>query len=68
MKITIDRFEEGFAVCLSDSGAHIDIPSEFLPKDASEGKSYEMSFTELTDDENDRKERIAAKAKRLWAD
>ncbi len=68
MKITIDRFEENFAVCLSDDGKHIDIPVSFLPENAVEGKTYDMSFTELVDEENERKERIAVKAGRLWAD
>ncbi len=68
MKITIDRFEEGFAVCLSDGGEHIDIPVSFLPEGAAEGKTYDMSFTELADEEAERKKRIEAKARRLWAD
>ena len=30
MKITVDRFEGKYAVCLTDGGIHLDIPSVLL--------------------------------------
>lgn len=67
MKITIDRFEEGFAVCLTEDNIKIDIPSGFI-QDASEGDVYELTFKKLPDQKDIRHKAIEGKAKRLWAD
>ena len=37
MELSIDRFEGDYAVCISDSGASLDIPVSLLPPGAAEG-------------------------------
>lgn len=68
MKITIDRFEGEYAVCLTDDNIKIDIPAVLLPEGASEGNMYNMRFERLADEEKTVHERIEKKARRLWAD
>ena len=68
MKITIDRFEGEYAVCMTDDNIKIDIPAVLLPEGASEGNMYDMHFERLADEEKAVHERIEKKARRLWAD
>ena len=68
MIITIDRFEDIYAVCLTDSNIKIDIPKSLLPEDAREGSIYDMSFTKCCEKETRSKKRISEKAKKLWND
>lgn len=68
MIVTIDRFEDAFAVCLTDEKIKIDIPTALLPDGVKEGKIYDMQFIELIDEEEKRHKRITSKAKKLWAD
>lgn len=67
MKITVDRFEGKYAVCLTDDGIHLDIPSVLL-KGASEGDVYDMELKKLPDERKRRRASIEEKAKKLWAD
>lgn len=41
MHFSIDRFENGIAVCVNDSGLSIDIPASLLPPEAREGSIIE---------------------------
>lgn len=41
MKLTIDRFEEFFAVCECEDGTLVRVPKEELPEDAREGSILE---------------------------
>lgn len=68
MCITIDRFEGNFAVCETEDRLMIDIPTSILPSGASEGCIYEMGFTELKPEEEERRKRINEKVNKLWAD
>ena len=56
MKITVDRFEGKYAVCLTDGGIHLDIPSVLL-EGASEGDVYDMELKKLPEER-----------KKLWVD
>lgn len=67
MKITVDRFEGKYAVCLTDDGIHLDIPSVLL-EGASEGDVYDMELKKLPDERKRRRASIEEKAKKLWAD
>ena len=67
MKITVDRFEGKYAVCLTDDGIHLDIPSVLL-EGASEGDVYDISFSKLPEERQKRHASVEAKAKKLWAD
>lgn len=67
MKITVDRFEEKYAVCFTEDKIKIDIPSGLIP-DASEGDIYDMTFRKLPEERKKRHASIEEKAKRLWAD
>ena len=67
MKITVDRFEEKYAVCFTEDKIKIDIPSRLIP-DASEGDIYDMTFRKLPEERKKRHASIEEKAKRLWAD
>ena len=67
MKITVDRFEGKYAVCLTDDGIHLDIPSVLL-EGASEGDVYDMELKKLPDERKRRRASIEEKTKKLWAD
>ncbi|HEY3274848.1 MAG TPA: DUF3006 domain-containing protein [Methanocella sp.] len=46
MKVTIDRFEDGFAVLLvRGEDAHIDFPVSLLPEEAKEGDILDIEIT-----------------------
>ena len=67
MKITVDRFEEKYAVCYTDDSLRLDIPSVLL-EGASEGDVYDMELKKLPDERKRRRASIEEKAKKLWAD
>ena len=67
MKITVDRFEENYAVCYTDDSLRLDIHSSLLP-DAGEGEVYDISFSKLPEERKKRHASVEAKAKKLWAD
>ena len=67
MKITVDRFEENYAVCYTDDSLRLDIPSVLL-EGASEGDVYDMELKKLPDERKRRRASIEEKAKKLWAD
>lgn len=66
MKITIDRFEGGFAIVEKEDRTFFDLPLALVPEGAAEGSVLDISIDKET--ENSRRERIEEKAKRLWAD
>lgn len=67
MKITVDRFEENYAVCYTDDSLRLDIPSVLL-EGASEGDVYDISFSKLPEERKKRHASVEAKAKKLWVD
>lgn len=67
MKITVDRFEENYAVCYTDDSLRLDIPSSLLPG-AGEGDVYDMELKKLPEERKKRHASIEEKAKKLWAD
>lgn len=67
MKITVDRFEENYAVCYTDDSLRLDIPSSLLP-DAGEGDVYDMELKKLPEERKKRHASIEEKAKKLWVD
>ena len=67
MKITVDRFEENYAVCYTDDSLRLDIPSVLL-EGASEGDVYDMELKKLPEERKKRHASIEEKAKKLWAD
>lgn len=67
MKITVDRFEENYAVCYTDDSLRLDIPSSLLPG-AREGDVYDMELKKLPEERKKRHASIEEKAKKLWAD
>lgn len=64
MKVTIDRFEEGFAVIELENGETADMPCILIPDGAKEGDIIEIRIdaqeTEL------RKQRISRKSENLF--
>lgn len=68
IRITIDRFEGNFAICETGDKQMIDIPVSILPEGSHEGGIYEVGFTELKPEEEERKKRINEKINKLWAD
>ncbi|HHW67101.1 MAG: hypothetical protein PWP07_2052 [Epulopiscium sp.] len=64
MFITIDRFENGFAVVELENGKVIDMPKELIPEGAKEGTVLEIR---IDDQETEKRKReIEEMAKDLW--
>lgn len=64
MFITIDRFENGFAVVELENGKVIDMPKELIPEGAKEGTVLEIC---IDDQETEKRKReIEEMAKDLW--
>lgn len=68
-KLTVDRIEEGFAVCECEDLSHISIPVESFDFEVREGMIIRISddgnYKEDTDEETSMKEKIAALQKKL---
>lgn len=64
MKITIDRFEEEFAIVELENGEIIEIPKVILPIEAKEGDV--VSITVEKTETEERKKRIQNKFDRLF--
>lgn len=68
-KLTVDRIEEGFAVCECEDLSHITIPVESFDFTVREGMIITISddgkYREDTDEEILAKEKIAALQKKL---
>jgi hypothetical protein len=47
MKVTIDRFEDGYAVLLirGEESVHIDFPAKYLPEGCKEGDILDIGIT-----------------------
>lgn len=67
-RITIDRFEGNLAICETEDKLMLDIPVSILPNGAHEGSIYEVGFTQLKPEEEERHKRINEKVNRLWVD
>lgn len=68
MKITVDRIEGNYAVCFNNNHEQIDIPVSFFSSPLKEGLIFDITFTELKDEEEIVHERISKKASQLWVD
>lgn len=68
-KLTVDRIEEGFAVCECEDLSHISISVESFDFEVREGMIIRISddgkYKEDTDEETSMKEKIAALQKKL---
>ena len=65
MKIIIDRFEEGFAVCEMPDGTMVNIPKIVL-ENAAEGDVINVTVDK--DETDRRKDKIDKLMKDVWAD
>lgn len=71
MKLIIDRFEGGFAVCETETKEFINIPKEDIPSEAKEGDvvvQNEHGYQIDTQETDDRKNRINKKLRNLFVD
>jgi len=65
-KLTIDRFEDGFAVVETPGRHFYNIPIALMPEGVAEGSV--IMITTDPDEEKMTKERIKQKAQKLWKD
>lgn len=69
MFLTIDRFENGTAICFDDEKKVIELAIQDLPADVHEGSVLWLENGVLRQaplEENSRRERIEQKANELW--
>lgn len=64
MKITIDRFEEDFAIVELENKDMVEVPRVIIPEEAKEGDIISITIEKAETDE--RKERIRGKFDRLF--
>ncbi len=63
MRIIIDRFEGDFALCETENGKILDVPSELF-ENAHEGDVFDISFNEK--ETLNRKENLNSRLKNLF--
>lgn len=69
MRAVMDRWEGDFAVCEGEAGEMMEIPRSRMPSDAEPGVTLLIGADGISvdwDDTRARRERIAAKRRRLW--
>lgn len=69
MKYTVDRIEEGIAVCEDGGGNRVNIPLSFLPENVKEGDLLGVengNFIVLSDETEKRRKEIYAKQSRIF--
>lgn len=69
MKYTIDRIEEGIAVCEDDTGNHVNIQLTLLPEDVREGdiiSAGDNGFTVCREETEERRKALAEKQKSIF--
>ncbi|OPY26703.1 MAG: hypothetical protein A4E28_02369 [Methanocella sp. PtaU1.Bin125] len=61
MKVTIDRFEDGYAVLLirNEESVHIDFPVRYLPEGCKEGDILDISICKDIQSTEDAKKRVS---------
>lgn len=61
MKVTIDRFEDGYAVLLirGEESVHIDFPSKLLPRGCKEGDILDISISRDEAGTEDARKRVS---------
>lgn len=61
MKVTIDRFEDGYAVLLirDDERVQIDFPEKYLPEGCKEGDILDISICRDTGSTEEAKKRVS---------
>jgi hypothetical protein len=67
MKVTIDRFEDGYAVLLwrGDESISIDFPRVLLPKDCKEGDILDIDISRDTAATDEARERVSGLIEKL---
>ncbi|MCX7773297.1 MAG: DUF3006 domain-containing protein [Clostridia bacterium] len=69
MKVIIDRFEGGFAICEKENGTMIKIERSILPQDTREGSVLMVEgrkVTHLEAETHARQQKITGLMKGLW--
>jgi len=61
VKVTIDRFEDGYAVLLvrGQEEQRIDFPAEYLPDGSKEGDILEINICRCVEETDEAKQRVA---------
>lgn len=61
MKVTIDRFEDGYAVLLirGEESVHIDFPVQLLPDGCREGDILDISISRDTTETDEARKRVS---------
>jgi hypothetical protein len=61
VKVTIDRFEDGYAVLLirDEEDVHIDFPEKYLPEGCKEGDILDISICRDTQSTEEAKKRVS---------
>lgn len=61
MKVTIDRFENGYAVLLvrGEECEHIDFPAKLLPEGCKEGDILDISITRDVESTEETRKRVS---------
>jgi hypothetical protein len=61
MKVTIDRFEDGYAVLLirGEEQMHIDFPEEYLPEGCKEGDILDIEISRDVAGTEEARERVS---------
>ena len=61
MKVTIDRFEDGYAVLLirGEEQVHIDFPEEYLPEGCKEGDILDIEISRDVAGTEEARERVS---------
>jgi hypothetical protein len=61
MKVTIDRFEDGYAVLLvrGEEGTHIDFPEQLLPEGCREGDILDLEIARDVESTEETRKRVS---------
>jgi hypothetical protein len=61
MKVTIDRFEDGYAVLLirGEEGTHIDFPAHLLPEGCKEGDILAIEISRDVESTDEARQRVS---------
>lgn len=69
LKYSVDRIEEGFAVCEDENGKTVNIEKEKLPENVKEGDLISIDNGEaviLTEETEERRKKLAEKRRALF--
>lgn len=69
MKYTVDRIEEGIAVCEDSNGNHVNIEAALLPQNVTEGDILEAAdggFQVCREETEERRRKMAERQKSIF--